>query len=348
MSPTMSLNPQLPTPAQGAWEDPQYALDVSDLRAQFARDYADTLQQLGYMDDAGNIIPGLVETEAGRQRSALGYSRGLAERGVNEAAQREGTLFSGRLGDRIAEAAHPYVTSLAQLEENLPRQLGTLTNRAQDLISGYGRGLAGAALRASGRYVPPAITPPAPPTGTQPGAPVPGTTGGYYGDPNNIIYSTAENFETTPYYPAGTNIPPAPGAVEELGGGGRRRMARGGFVDEPTNALIGEAGPEAVVPLQDGLRGAIARLVAMYGAQQPQQQIQPGGPNQRAAAPPKPPSVAAAGLKAAAAILREAAKEHEHQGGPTPIQPPRGVPRRVPVPNVGGPMLRQPLGGRLR
>jgi hypothetical protein len=42
-------------------------------------------------------------------------------------------------------------------------------------------------------------------------------------------------------------------------------LAAGGVVDQPTNAVVGEQGPEAVVPLGGGLREAIARLISMAG-----------------------------------------------------------------------------------
>jgi len=43
-----------------------------------------------------------------------------------------------------------------------------------------------------------------------------------------------------------------PGASGGIGGGGVPEMAGGGIVTKPTLAMIGEAGPEAVVPLSGG------------------------------------------------------------------------------------------------
>jgi hypothetical protein len=48
-------------------------------------------------------------------------------------------------------------------------------------------------------------------------------------------------------------------------------MARGGYVDKPTAAIIGEAGPEVVTPLRDfermmGLNGGNGSTVNYYAA----------------------------------------------------------------------------------
>jgi hypothetical protein len=57
--------------------------------------------------------------------------------------------------------------------------------------------------------------------------------------------------------------------VEKLGT--LTRMAEGGYVDKPTPALIGEAGPEVVTPLRDfermmGLNGGNGSTVNYYAA----------------------------------------------------------------------------------
>jgi hypothetical protein len=47
-----------------------------------------------------------------------------------------------------------------------------------------------------------------------------------------------------------------------------RRFAKGGIVTGPTNALIGEAGPEAVIPLSGrnaGLMGAVYNINVTAG-----------------------------------------------------------------------------------
>lgn len=306
MADPVRWNPQLPQAPQDPriGSDPEYQLDIGDLYNNFIRDYHDTLQQLGYTDDQGNVIPGLVDIEAGKQRQAYQYAQDIAERGVTEAAQREGTLFSGRRGDQLAEAIHPYVTARATLEENLPRQLSGLLTHAQGLISGYGSGLSRAAINAIKRYVPPGVDPGPGPGPTDPGPP-PGPT-----EPVNYTGGTTPYSPILPHGPvaetdlpaqppfnnpaAAPTPPPAPKSTYNAktanmlkGVGGfaydqyiknnppPAKLAGGAVVDEPTNAIIGDAGPEAVVPLGGGIRDAIARLLLME-QQRRRQAIDPG------------------------------------------------------------------------
>jgi len=156
--PPQDWNPQLPPPPQGAYTDAQYAADEASLRQDIVSRYHDILQQLGYTDEHGNFIPGLVEVEANRRRGELGYNMGQAQLGVTRAQQQRGTLFSGRRAEEQAQAEHPYITSLAQLEEDVPRQLAGLYSHAGGLISEYATRNAGLLASAAARYVPPAAT----------------------------------------------------------------------------------------------------------------------------------------------------------------------------------------------
>lgn len=80
--------------------------------------------------------------------------------------------------------------------------------------------------------------------------PLPGTI-----DPKTGIFKVAGDFKTfrgtkaADTRPTGAFIGAAAGIVER-----QQQLAHGGIVTRPTNALIGEAGPEAVIPL-DKMRG---------------------------------------------------------------------------------------------
>jgi hypothetical protein len=252
-----AFNPQLPPLPQGEWTDAEYSADEAKLRADTINQYHDILRQLGYTDDAGNYIPGTVDVEANRRRGELGRSMTEAELGVTRNAQREGTLFSGIRADRTGEAQFPYRTDLSQLEEDVPKQLAGLYEQAGGLINDYTLGrnqlLAGAAQR----YTPPAI---ADPVAAPVVAPVtaPGTA------PALRTAIPAPKTVQRPY--TGRNDPESGGIYwndpdwrMSLPASQRPAMARGGIVDGPTDATIGEEGPEAVVPLKRGRAAAIAQ-----------------------------------------------------------------------------------------
>src|SRR5215467_9446416 len=155
----MSMNPQLPEP-QGVWSDPQYETDLTDLRRSFIENYQNDLQQLGYTDAAGNYIPGGLQIAYDRNTAAANQALIQAEIDAAQRAQQRGTLFSGRRADEVAMAQAPIRTNIAQMTEDLPRQLGALYTHASGLLGDWGRGISNAAARAVGRYTPPAVPPP--------------------------------------------------------------------------------------------------------------------------------------------------------------------------------------------
>jgi len=383
----MSLNPQLPEP-QGVWSDPQYETDISDLRRSFIENYQNDLQQLGYTDAAGNYIPGGLQIAYDRQNTAAQKALADAEIAAANNAQMRGTLFSGRRADELAQMQAPTRTQISQMTEDLPRQLGALYTHASGLLGDWGRGISNAAARAVGRYVPPAAPPPP--------EPPPGGGGGGAGDVGPAPVS--------PRIPAGgpvvdTEAPLSAGEIAALGPDwqvaspttipsldwnkiygtpgstsekvttkGKQAMAGGGVVDEPTDALIGEAGPEAVVPLSAGLPAAIRRLMMMYQAnpnilghgavgdyarppiidtfgRRPPTDVFQGPPPQMASGTPgqqamTAPNIKAVGLKAAARILNEAAKEHEFaqiqmQQARHPMRPQQPINRPLQRPYAG-------------
>lgn len=149
----MAQNPMLPQHPVTAALDAQYYAQEAVLRQKIAQQHADLLQQLGYTDAQGNVIPGSVEVNAQRQGGELQRQSGLAAQGVTEAAQRNGTLFSGRREQDTARAEYPYQNQIAQLGIDTPMQLSQLHEQAAGLVDQYtlqnNQLLADAATRAS-------------------------------------------------------------------------------------------------------------------------------------------------------------------------------------------------------
>ncbi len=134
----LAKNPQLPQSPLGAYIDSQYAAQNAILRQQIAQQYADLLQQLGYVDPAtGQFIKGSVETNADRTRADLGHGQDLADRDVTNQMQANGTLFSGIRGTKQAEAEYPFATQLTQLGIDTPLQLQQLYEKAGGLMDQY-------------------------------------------------------------------------------------------------------------------------------------------------------------------------------------------------------------------
>lgn len=175
----LSNNPQLPSTPSGAYTDDIYAASLAQARHETQRQYMDILQQLGFVDDQGHFSPGLIETNAARQRAELNRQLGLATAGVTENAQRTGTVFSGRRAVLQGRAENPYVTGLAQLEADTPLQLGRAYQSATDVLGNFGltmqQLIAEAASRAAGARSGQPGTGGAPGTGTgAPGTAPPG------------------------------------------------------------------------------------------------------------------------------------------------------------------------------
>jgi hypothetical protein len=340
MAAPLAFNPQLPAVPAGVYTDPQYAADEADLRHNIMTQYQGILQQLGYTDDQGNYIPGIVETEAQRQRTDLARQLGLAQEGVTNRAQQQGTYFSGRHADELAKAEFPIRTAQSQLEEDVPRNMANLYDQATSSLTGYATGRNSLLAQAAGRYEPPGIAAvPDPATaiaagaagqGADPGAASISHLGPAAPNANAAAYAKTQlrkmvglHLIPQKYGLPGEDVTATYRRLSPKLGAYRTahplpKMAEGGVVDQPTVAQIGEAGPEAVIPLSDGLESAIARLIQAYqeGGGDAQQQ---GAPTGKGNKKKKAANVKAVGLKAAARILSEAAKEHEDaapdQGG---------------------------------
>jgi len=117
--------------------DSMYLAQEAQLRAQIARQYADILQQLGWMDSAGNFIPGSVSVTAARAQADQQYQSDQATQGVNDQATRTNTGFSGRRPVNIAKAQRPYQDQIARLGVDTPLKLGGLAEQAAGIIDQY-------------------------------------------------------------------------------------------------------------------------------------------------------------------------------------------------------------------
>jgi hypothetical protein len=133
----MAKNPMLPQMPQTGEVDSTYLAEEAQLRAQIAKQYADILQQLGWVDESGNFMPGQISVNAARQGADLERQSGLAEQGVTEEAQRGGTLFSGRRATETAKAQQPFQRQIAQLGVDTPMALGAQYENAAGLIDQY-------------------------------------------------------------------------------------------------------------------------------------------------------------------------------------------------------------------
>jgi len=133
----LTKNPMLPQLPNTGNMDSQYLAQEAQLRAQISRQYADILQQLGYIDEQGNFLPGSISTNAARSQQDLQRQEGLAAEGAMNQATRTGTGHSGRLGVNTERATQPYERQLAQLGVDTPLALGKQYEQAAGLIDQY-------------------------------------------------------------------------------------------------------------------------------------------------------------------------------------------------------------------
>lgn len=134
----LGKNPMLPTGGSGdVPPDAEYSAAEAQLRASIGQQYADVLQQLGWVDEGGNFIPGSLSVNAGRQVGNLQRSSDLAAEDVTNEAQRQRTLFSGRRAVDQARAQFPYQQQISQLGVDLPMALGGLYEKASGILDQY-------------------------------------------------------------------------------------------------------------------------------------------------------------------------------------------------------------------
>ncbi len=130
-------NPSLVTHPLGAQTDDVYEAAVAQLQHQTQSQYMNLLQELGFMDEQGNFIPGTLETEAVRQRAELERQRGLSLQDVLENAVQRGTVFSGRRAKLTAQAQQPFDTGIANVGTVLSRELAKRYQGLGELTSQF-------------------------------------------------------------------------------------------------------------------------------------------------------------------------------------------------------------------
>jgi hypothetical protein len=150
----LQKNPQLPQTPMGQYMDSQYAAADAQLRYNTAKQYADILQQLGYVDPtSGQFIQGSVESQANRQQADLQRQQQIADEQVTQQHQQLGTLFSGLRGTDQARADYPMVSAISDLQTQTPLTLQQLYEQAAGLTDQYtlaqNQNIADAASRAA-------------------------------------------------------------------------------------------------------------------------------------------------------------------------------------------------------
>jgi len=133
----LQRNPMLPQTAMGQYTDSQYEQDIAQAQHDMATQYADILQQLGYVDQNGNFVQGSVESQANRQQADLQRQMQLADEQVTQQHQQLGTLFSGLRGTDQARAEYPMVTGISDLMTQTPLTLQQLYEKAGGLTEAY-------------------------------------------------------------------------------------------------------------------------------------------------------------------------------------------------------------------
>jgi hypothetical protein len=221
-------NMTLPSgPPPGAPVDSTYLAANAQNRANIAAQYAAALKAMGYTDPTtGAFIPGDLINAANLSEGQQWQGMQQADLANTQAMQQAGTLFSGVRGQQQAEAETPFRQAIAQTELQLPEDLAAQYQTASGLVGAYNTqdmsDLAAAAQRATQSIdTSPPATAPAPAPAAPAPAPTPPPT------------SQASDYWATPAY---------------VRGGPAAYMAAGGEVNQPTNAIIGERGPEVVIP----------------------------------------------------------------------------------------------------
>ena len=133
----LGKNPMLPGLPQTGELDSEYMSGEAILRQQVAQQYADVLQQLGYVDESGNFLPGSVSVNAARQQADLAHQSDLAEQQVTNESQQQGTLFSGYRGAETGMRQEPMQRQIAQIGVDTPLALGHLYEQAAGLVDQY-------------------------------------------------------------------------------------------------------------------------------------------------------------------------------------------------------------------
>lgn len=133
----LKRNPMLVSTPSSVQQDDIYAAQIAKARHLFNQQYLAGLRDIGFVDENGAFLPGLIETEAARRRALLQKQMGLATDNVNNDALRGGAFFSGRRATNLSNAQDPFLRDLTNLETDLPRLITDRYNDLTNLTSGY-------------------------------------------------------------------------------------------------------------------------------------------------------------------------------------------------------------------
>jgi hypothetical protein len=224
-------------PPAGAPIDSTYLAKEAQNRQNIASQYATELQSLGYTDpQTGQYIPGSLVTNARLAEEQAQQGLSQADLANTQAMQQAGTLFSGMRGQQQALAEAPFLGQIGQTELQLPQDMASHFQTAAGLINAYTTqnniDLADAATRATAAID---ANPPGGPTTPPPGA------------PTTPPPAAPSSYNPYAYVPGGSSAAKA-AAIQNAGYNGPVYMQEGGTVTQPTPAVLGESGPETVVP----------------------------------------------------------------------------------------------------
>jgi len=234
--------------------DPSLQLDLGDINTDIGNRYADLVRQLGYAGAGGQHVAGSIELGLQRDLADQARQRLAAIQGVTDEEQQRGTLWSGVRGLHQGMAESPILTRMAELQGTAASTLGDLYGQVTGLGNEYTNRIQRPLLDALNRRIAAINAAPADTTTDTSG-------GGVVTDPSQvspdnptlmtaagpIVYATADTAASTPYYPAGTDIPALPGATGDVGGGAMR-SAQPATALPPTNPQIGA--PAATAQMQ--------------------------------------------------------------------------------------------------
>lgn len=149
----LSWNPQLinPDTALGGYNDAQFQSDKNDALSALYPKYHAVLQRLGFMDPSGNMIEGSIESGARVGRFNDQRDLGLQATDVTNEERERGTLFSGIRGTHLAERQYQTVKDLADIDMQVPLDIGTGWGELEDIYGTYNRAINQAILEAWGR-----------------------------------------------------------------------------------------------------------------------------------------------------------------------------------------------------
>jgi hypothetical protein len=136
-TPKLKRNPTLVSTPSTVQADDIYAAKLAQAQFKTSTDYLAALRDLGFTNDKGQYIPGLLQTEAMRREYDLRDQERLATDQVNEGAVKGGAFFSGRRAENLANTQDPYNTKIARNFNDLQTDRIDRYSDITNLLSGY-------------------------------------------------------------------------------------------------------------------------------------------------------------------------------------------------------------------